>query len=40
MICVRQTLLELGAERIGHAIGAEDDPAIMDLLSERQYVRW
>ena len=33
---VRQAVLELGAERIGHAIGAKDDPATMDLLAERQ----
>jgi adenosine deaminase len=32
---VRQAVLELGAERIGHAIGAKDDPAVMDLLAER-----
>lgn len=32
---VRQAVLELGAERIGHAIGAKDDPSVMDLLAER-----
>jgi len=32
---VRQAVLELGAERIGHAIGAADDAATMDLLAER-----
>lgn len=32
---VRQAVLELEAERIGHAIGAADDPATMDLLGER-----
>jgi adenosine deaminase len=33
---VRQAVLELGAERIGHAIGAREDPAVMDLLAERR----
>lgn len=32
---VRQAVLELGAERIGHAIGAKDAPSVMDLLAER-----
>ncbi len=32
---VRQAVIELGAERIGHAIGAKEDPAVMDLLAER-----
>lgn len=32
---VRQAVMELGAERIGHAIGAKNDPAVMDLLAER-----
>jgi adenosine deaminase len=32
---VRQAVLELDAERIGHAMGAKDDPAVMDLLAER-----
>ena len=32
---IRQALLELGAERIGHATAAPQDPAIMDLLAER-----
>jgi adenosine deaminase len=32
---VRQAVLELHAERIGHAVRAIDDPATMDLLAER-----
>ena len=32
---VRQAVVELEAERLGHAIGAKDDPAVMDLLIER-----
>jgi adenosine deaminase len=32
---VRQAVEELGADRIGHAIGAREDPAVMDLLAER-----
>ncbi|HOG48094.1 MAG TPA: adenosine deaminase, partial [Anaerolineae bacterium] len=33
---IRQAVLELGAERIGHGVHAADDPAVMDLLAERQ----
>jgi adenosine deaminase len=33
---VRQTVLELNPERLGHAVHAVDDPAVMDLLAERQ----
>ncbi len=33
---VRQAVLELGVERLGHAIGAAADPAVMDLLAERR----
>ena len=33
---VRQAVLELGVERIGHAVHAVDDPATMDLLVERR----
>jgi len=32
---VRQAVEQLGAERIGHAVRAAQDPAVMDLLSER-----
>ncbi len=32
---VRQTVLELGVERLGHAVRAIDDPAVLDLLAER-----
>jgi adenosine deaminase len=33
---VRQAALELGAERLGHAVRAVDDEATMDLLAERR----
>ncbi len=32
---IRQAILELDAERIGHGVHAADDPAVMDLLAER-----
>ena len=32
---VRQAVLELGAERLGHAVAAAHDPATMDLIAER-----
>jgi adenosine deaminase len=32
---VRQAVLELEADRIGHGIGAKDDSEVMDLLQER-----
>jgi adenosine deaminase len=32
---VRQAVLELGAERLGHAVAAARDPAAMDLIAER-----
>ena len=31
-----QALRELGAERIGHAVAAQDDPALMDYLAEHR----
>lgn len=32
---VRQALLELGADRLGHAVHAVEDPSLMELLAER-----
>jgi len=32
---IRQAIVELGAERIGHATAAPQDPAVMDLLAEK-----
>lgn len=33
---VRQTVLQLAPERLGHAVHAADDPAVLDLLAEKQ----
>jgi adenosine deaminase len=33
---VRQTILELGVERLGHAVHAVDAPEVMDLIAERE----
>jgi adenosine deaminase len=32
---VEQAITELGAERLGHAVRAVDDPAVMELIAER-----
>ena len=32
---VKQAINNLGAERLGHAVRAVDDPAVMDLIAER-----
>jgi adenosine deaminase len=32
---VKQAIMDLGAERLGHAVRAVDDPAVMDLIAER-----
>jgi adenosine deaminase len=33
---VRQAIEGLGAERIGHAVSAKDDPELLDLIAERE----
>ena len=33
---VRQAILELGANRIGHAVHAADDPSLLDIMAERE----
>lgn len=32
---VRQAVLDLGAERLGHAVRAAEDPAVVDLIADR-----